>query len=117
MAVLSKKKKSHLAPESSNYKIGIIVQVTVAVMKHHDQNNLERKGLIWLTLPSLFITEGSQDRNSSRAGIWRQELMQRPWRGAAYWLTSRGLLNSAHLVEPRNTCPSLAMVWALPIDP
>jgi hypothetical protein len=27
----------------------------------------------------LFITKGSQDRNSSRAGNWRQELMQRPW--------------------------------------
>ena len=35
---------------------------------------------------SLFITKGSQGRNSSRAGTWRQELMQRPWRGAAYWL-------------------------------
>jgi hypothetical protein len=25
----------------------------------------------------LFIIEGSQDRNSNRAGSWRQELMQR----------------------------------------
>jgi hypothetical protein len=25
----------------------------------------------------LIITEGSQDRNSSRAGTWRQELIQR----------------------------------------
>jgi hypothetical protein len=32
----------------------------------------------------LFITKGSQDRNSHRAGTWRQELMQRTWRGAAY---------------------------------
>ena len=30
----------------------------------------------------LFITKGSQDRNSHRAGSWRQELMQRPCRGA-----------------------------------
>jgi hypothetical protein len=28
----------------------------------------------------LFITKGSQDRNSHRAGSWRQELMQKPWR-------------------------------------
>jgi hypothetical protein len=26
----------------------------------------------------LFIIEGSQDRNSNRAGTWRQELMKRP---------------------------------------
>ena len=30
----------------------------------------------------MFITKGSQDRNSNGAGAgtWRQELMQRPWR-------------------------------------
>jgi hypothetical protein len=28
---------------------------------------------------SLFIIKGSQDRNSHRAGTWRQELMQKPW--------------------------------------
>ena len=36
------------------------------------------------TYTLLFITKGSQDWNSHRAGTWRQELMQRPWRGAAY---------------------------------
>ena len=41
----------------------------------------------------LFITKGIQDKNSNRAGIWRQELMQRPWRGAAYWLASPALLS------------------------
>jgi hypothetical protein len=36
--------------------------------------------------PTLFfIIEGCQDRNSNRAGTWRQE-MERPWSGAAYWL-------------------------------
>jgi hypothetical protein len=33
---------------------------------------------------ALFVIERSQDRNSSRAGSWRQRLMQRPWRGAAF---------------------------------
>jgi hypothetical protein len=42
---------------------------------------------------SQFIIEGSQDRNSSRAGTWRQELMQRPWRSTANWLPFHGLLN------------------------
>jgi hypothetical protein len=32
----------------------------------------------------LFITKGSQDWNSQSVGTWRQELMQRPWRNAAY---------------------------------
>jgi len=41
----------------------------------------------------LLITKGSQERNSHRAGTWRQELMQRPWRDIAYWLASPGLLN------------------------
>jgi len=30
-----------------------------------------------------FHIKGSQDRNLNRAGLWRQELMQRTWRGAA----------------------------------
>jgi hypothetical protein len=41
----------------------------------------------------LFFTKGIQDRNSSRAETWRQELMQRPWRDAAYWIASAGLLS------------------------
>jgi hypothetical protein len=32
----------------------------------------------------LFIIKGNQDRNLHRAGTWRQDLMQRPLRGAAY---------------------------------
>jgi hypothetical protein len=32
----------------------------------------------------LFITKGSQDRNSHRTGTWRQELMQRLWRDISY---------------------------------
>ena len=41
----------------------------------------------------LVTTKESQDRNLNRAEFWRQELMQRPWRGAAYWLASHGLLS------------------------
>jgi hypothetical protein len=39
------------------------------------------------------LKEGSQDRNSHRAGTWRQELMYRPWRVATYWLASPGLFS------------------------
>jgi hypothetical protein len=41
----------------------------------------------------LFITKGSQGWNLSRPGTWRQELMQRPWRDTAYWLSHHSLLS------------------------
>ena len=41
----------------------------------------------------LFITKGSQDRNSYKVGTWSQELMLRPWRDAAYWIASSDLLS------------------------
>ena len=56
------------------------------MIKQHDQKQVGEKG-VYLTNTSiaLFIVEGSQDRNSNRVGTWRQELMQRPWRGAVDW--------------------------------
>jgi hypothetical protein len=42
---------------------------------------------------ALFIIEESRDRNSNKAGTWRQELIQRPRRDAAYWLAFSGLLS------------------------
>jgi hypothetical protein len=54
----------------------------------------------------LFITKGSQDRNSSRAGTWRQEPMQRQWRGAAYWIASQAW-SFCFLIEPVTTCPGM----------
>ena len=61
------------------------VKFTPASMKHHDPKQLgeERVCLAYASTPQ-FIIEGSQGRNSSRAGTWRQELMQRPWRGDAH---------------------------------
>jgi hypothetical protein len=41
----------------------------------------------------LFITKRSQDRHSHMAGTWRQELMQKLWKSAAYWIASPGLLS------------------------
>jgi hypothetical protein len=41
----------------------------------------------------LFITKESQDRSSHRVEILRQEWMQKPWRNAAYWLASPGMLS------------------------
>ena len=52
--------------------------------------------------------KGSQDRNSNRAGPWRQELMQRPWRGAAYWLFL-GACSVCFLIENRTTSPGMTL--------
>jgi hypothetical protein len=88
----------------------------VAVTKHHDRKaNWKGKGLFSLHFQILVHTEESQDRNSSRAGTWKQELMQRPWRGAAYWVASLGFL-SLLFIEPRTTSLGMApptMGWAL----
>ena len=65
----------------------VLDRVSIAVMKHHDQKQLVGgKGLFIYTSTSLFIVEENQSRISIRVGIWRQELMQRLWRGAAHWL-------------------------------
>jgi hypothetical protein len=40
----------------------------------------------------LLIIKGSQDRNSHGVGTWRQELMQKPWKDAAYSLAQPAFL-------------------------
>jgi hypothetical protein len=58
-----------------------VVRGTIAVIKHHDQKHLEEERVY------LAYTSTSQSiPEEVRAVRWRQELMQRPWRGAAYWL-------------------------------
>jgi hypothetical protein len=54
---------------------------------------VEERVYLAYTSISLFIIKERQDRNSNRAGNWRQELMQRPWRGAGYWLALHGLFS------------------------
>ena len=67
------------------------------------------------SIVTVLIIEGSQDRNSHRAGTWKQEQMQRPWRAAAYWLALHGF-SACLLREPRTTNPGMApptMGWVL----
>jgi hypothetical protein len=63
---------------------GVLVRVS------HDQKGSWEERVYMSTL--LFIFEGSHDRNSNKAGTWRQELMQKPWRAAAYWLAQPAFL-------------------------
>ena len=43
----------------------------------------EERVYLAYTSTALFIMEGRQDRNSNRAGTWRQDLMLKPWKNAA----------------------------------
>jgi hypothetical protein len=63
-------------------------------MKHHDKKQVGEKRLyLAYMFTSLFIIKGNQDRNSHRAETQKQELMQRPWRSAAYWLAPHNFLS------------------------
>lgn len=72
----------------------LLSRVTIAVMKHHDQVNLRRKGLICLDFTSVIITEESQDSKSNRSETQKQEKMQKQWRGAAYLFVLHGSLST-----------------------
>jgi hypothetical protein len=56
------------------------------------KSNLAEGGFIWLTLPYCSLTLKEAWTDLYKAGTGRQELMQRPWRAAAYWLVPHGWL-------------------------
>ena len=79
----------------------LIVRVPFAVIKHYDQKQLEEQKvyfILWLN---------SLSSREVRAGPWRQELMQRPWRDAAYWPAPPGLL-IFHSYRTRTISPGVA---------
>jgi hypothetical protein len=54
-----------------------LVRTSIAMIKHHDQKQVGKERVyLAFTCMSYFIIEESQDRNSNRAEIWRQGLMQ-----------------------------------------
>ena len=89
-------KFSHNPPQNNMVRCGtakphnsgtnFCLRVIILVIKHRDWTKATWEGK---DLFDLHLTEGSQDRNSSRAGTWSQELMQRPWRSATYCLAPR----------------------------
>ena len=63
-------------------------------MKYQNQHNLCRKSVFVLDFHTIaYHLEEVGTGTQNRTGTWRQELMQRPWRGAAYWLALHGLLS------------------------
>lgn len=77
------------------FKMGFkdaLVRVAAAMVQYHDQSNLGRRGFLFcFHISDHHLKESG--RNSKRAGTWRQELVQRPWRRVASWLAPHGLLS------------------------
>lgn len=51
-------------------KVGVLVRVPIAMVRNHDQSNLERKGvhLAYCVSISGFIIKGNQEKNSNGTG-------------------------------------------------
>lgn len=64
----------------------VFVWVTIDVTEHRDQRMFGSKELISFTV--LYMSSLAR---AVRAGAWRRELIQRPWRGASFWLTLKPL--------------------------
>jgi len=72
----------------------VLVMIIIAVMKHYDQKHLvEESFLTYISLLYHYSLLKEFNWDSSRVGTWRQVLMQRPWRGAAYWLAPHDFLS------------------------
>lgn len=63
-----------------------------------------------------FHLTGRQGRNSNRAGTWRQELMQRSWRGAAYCLAPCGLLSLSYRSQDHHLGNGPTIVGLTPLS-
>jgi hypothetical protein len=102
----------------------VLVRVTITVMKYHDETKAsgeETVYFIWFTLShhNLSLKEVSKGIQN-RTRTWRQELMQRSWRGAVQ-LTGLFILACSGfiLTEPRTPCPGIVpptMSWVLPAN-
>ena len=69
------------------------------------KSSLERKGFPQLTLPhyNLSLKEIREGTHTRQGGTWREELMQRPQMGAAYWLVFYGLPSLlSYRTQPRD---------------
>jgi hypothetical protein len=60
------------------------LRVTIGVINTMTKTRWGKRAYSAYSCTSQLPIEGSQDRNSNRAEIWMQELMQKPWRDVAY---------------------------------
>lgn len=66
-------------------EMGYPIKVSIAVTKHRNpMQREEENNLFQVTVPN--NSSSLKGRNSKTEWTWRQELKQKPWRNAAYWL-------------------------------
>ena len=86
--------------------MGVLVRVCIPEQNIMTKKQVgEERVCLAYTSTLLFITKESQDRNSHRAGTWRQELMQRPWWGCLLLMACL----ACFLIQPRTTSPVMAL--------
>jgi hypothetical protein len=80
--------------QKSNFSImSFSVRVTTAMKNTMTKTAQGGKGLFSLHFHIAVHHCRKSGRNSNRAGTLRKELMQKSWRGAAYWLAPYGLFS------------------------
>jgi hypothetical protein len=75
--------------------MSVLLRVAIADMRYHDLKQLEEERVyLAYNCISLIWHEGSRDRNSSRGGTWRQELMEEECclLACSSWLTQPAFL-------------------------
>jgi hypothetical protein len=63
----------------------VLVRVSIPAQNIRTKKQVGEESVFSAYISTLiFITKRSEDKHAYRAGTWRQELMQRSWKGAAY---------------------------------
>jgi hypothetical protein len=92
------------------WSISVLVRVTFAVMKHHDQKELGEKRVCFIyTYTSLFIIKGSHaGTQTHEESILRQELVQETCRMLLLgFLFMAG--STCFLIRPKTTSPRIEL--------
>jgi len=87
----------------------VLLRVTIAVIKHHDQSNLGRKGSIWLTLPyhcssMKEIRTGTQTGQESGGRSWYRSHGGVLLTCLLLWFIQPALLQNQH--QQSRCCPT-----------
>jgi hypothetical protein len=81
------------APSPIASDLVFINDSNIAEMKHHDKKeSWGGKGLFSFHFQINVHHQRKSGWELKQAETWRQELMQRPWRGATYWLAQLAFL-------------------------